>query len=602
MSTSYFYRSTPFTWRELLDMILTHRRELILANIIAILGTLAIVPIPMLIPILVEEVVLNQPGTIVMFINSIFPNTWHGAFLYIGIILTVILLLRFCHLIMEVWQLWQFTHISKDVIFRMRQMLLRRLERVSMAEYETLGSSTVASLMVTDLDTVDRFIGNTASKFIVAILKLVGMTFVLLWMHWQLALVILLFNPLIIYIATIFGRRVKILKAQQNLSYQTFQEVLAETLDGIQQIRANNREGYYVQRTIDSAELIRDHSVDFTWQSEAASRMSFMALLLGMDLFKSISMLMVLYSGLSIGQMLAIFAYLWFMMAPMQKVLGMQYAWTTADAALERINNLIKIPLEPQYPHLHNPFAERRTVSIQVQDLAFAYGDGPLILHNLSLEIPNGQKVALVGASGGGKTTFVQVLLGLYSAHQGCILYQGQPIEKIGMNIVRNHVAIVLQHPVLFNDTVRMNLTLGRPIADSLIWQALEIAQLKEVILALPASLDALIGRNGVRLSGGERQRLAIARMVLTNPKLVILDEATSALDTVTERRLHHALQTFLQGRTTLIVAHRLSAVKQADRVLVFEDGHIVEDGNHKELLQEDGFYADLYRKQHVAA
>jgi ATP-binding cassette subfamily C protein len=156
----------------------------------------------------------------------------------------------------------------------------------------------------------------------------------------------------------------------------------------------------------------------------------------------------------------------------------------------------------------------------------------------------------------------------------------------------------VLQHPALLNETVRVNLTMGRSIPDERLWEALEIAQLRSTIENMADGLDTLIGRFGVRLSGGQRQRLAIARMVLTNPKVVILDEATSALDTTTEGELHAALSKFLQGRTTIIIAHRLSAVKQADRVLVFENGHIVEQGRHEELLELNGLYSSLYGGQ----
>jgi ATP-binding cassette subfamily C protein len=160
---------------------------------------------------------------------------------------------------------------------------------------------------------------------------------------------------------------------------------------------------------------------------------------------------------------------------------------------------------------------------------------------------------------------------------------------------VREHVGVVLQHPVLFNDSVRGNLTLGRDADDATLWQALEIAQLKDIVAALPHGLDTVVGRQGVRLSGGQRQRLAIARMVVANPRVVILDEATSALDTGTERRLHEAMHAFLAGRTTLIIAHRLSAVKQADRILVFENGRVVEAGGHAELIEKGGLYHKLY-------
>ncbi len=206
--------------------------------------------------------------------------------------------------------------------------------------------------------------------------------------------------------------------------------------------------------------------------------------------------------------------------------------------------------------------------------------------------------MALVGASGGGKTTLVQIILGLYPPKSGRICFDGVPVEEIGMDVVRDHVSSVLQHPALLNDTVRMNLTLGREVSDERLWEALEIAQLKERVAELDQGLDTRIGRDGVRLSGGQRQRLAVARMLLTDPKVVILDEATSALDIHTESRLHQALRGFLQGRTTLIIAHRLSAVKQADRALVFEGGRIVEEGRHEQLIRQDGLYAALYARQ----
>jgi ATP-binding cassette subfamily C protein len=589
-------RSTVYTWPEVIQMIASHRRELVAANLIAILGALAAVPVPLLIPLLVDEVLLNQPGTAVAVIDRLFPEAWHGPVLYIGAVLALTLLLRVLTLVFNVWQTREFTLIAKAVIFRIRRTLLQRLERFSMSEYETLGSSTVASHLVTDLDAIDQFVSQTTSKFIVAVLSVLGTAIVLLWMHWQLALFILLLNPFVIYLTTMFGRRVKRLKARENSAYQVFQESLAETLDAIQQIRASNRERHYVQRVVDAAGRIRDHSAAFTWKSDAANRLSFMIFLFGFDIFRALSMFMVLFSDLTIGQMLAVYAYLWFMMTPVQEILNIQYAYLAAKAALGRINRLMDVGLEPRYAHDINPFDGKRTTSIELSDVSFRYGDGPWVLHDLNLKIAAGEKVALVGASGGGKTTLVQIVLGLYPTQTGRVAFDGVPVERIGLDVVRDNVATVLQHPALFNDSVRVNLTLGRPTSDETLWRALGIAQLDDVIRELPEGLDTRVGRDGIRLSGGQRQRLAIARMVLSDPKIVILDEATSALDTTTERRLHEALQTFLAGRTTLIIAHRLSAVRQADRALVFEDGQIVETGTHDDLIANDGLYASLYR------
>lgn len=587
-----------YAWHDLLNMMREHRRTLVVANLIAVVGTLAAVPIPLLMPVLVDEVLLGQPGTAVALMNRIFPEPWHGPVLYILAVLMLTVVLRLASLALQVLQTREFTVVAKEVVYRVRRDLLMRLKRVSMAEYETLGSGTVASYLVTDLDAIDQFVGSAVSKLIVAVLSILGTAVILLWMHWQLGLFILLLNPLVIYVTTVFGRRVKEMKRRENSAYQAFQESLAETLDAIQQIRAGNREGFYIDRSIATAGRMRVFSGTFTWKSEAASRLSFMVFLVGFDLFRAVSMLMVLFSGLTIGEMLAVFAYLWFMMGPVQEVLTVQYEFHAADAALKRVNQLTSMHQEPSYPHRLDPFTGASTVSVALEDVHFAYGDGPNVLDGVSFNIAPGEKLAIVGASGGGKTTLVHVLLGLYPPTEGRILFDGMPVDEIGMDVVRDHVATVLQHPALFNDTVRMNLTLGRELDDARLWRALSIAQLDQVIGKLDRGLEERIGRDGVRLSGGQRQRLAIARMVLADPKVVILDEATSALDSDTEGRLHGALETFLEGRTTLIIAHRLSAVRRADRILVIERGRIVEEGRHEDLIDHGGPYAALYARQ----
>ena len=582
------------SWAEIRRLALRHRKSLLLANLIAVLATLCSVPIPLLLPLLVDEVLLGHGDAALQVMNRLLPTQWQQAAGYIGLMLTLTLSLRLGALISNVLQARLFARLSKDVIYRLRVRLISRLKRIALSEYENLGGGTVSAHLVTDLDTLDKFIGETLSKALVALLTLTGTASILIWMHWKLALLILLFNPLVIYTTVQLGKRIKHLKKQENDSTARFTQALTETLEAIQEVRAGNRQGFFLGRLGQRAREVRDYAVASQWKSDAAARSSGLLFQFGIDIFRAAAMLTVLFSDLSIGQMLAVFSYLWYMIGPVEQLLGLQYAYYAAGGALARINELLARDDEPQYQGRSDPFKNNETVGIEVRGLTFAYRDEP-VLQNLDLAIAPGEKVALVGASGGGKSTLVQLLLGLYSAQSGTIRYGGASLDEIGLERVREHVAVVLQHPALFNDTVRANLCMGRERSDEACWQALEIAQLASTIRALPEGLGSMVGRSGVRLSGGQRQRLAIARMVLAEPRVVILDEATSALDAATEYALHEALGRFLNGRTTLIVAHRLSAVKQADRVLVFDGGSIAEDGGHQQLIAEGGLYARLY-------
>lgn len=582
------------TWAEIRRLALRNKKALWIANGVAVLATLCSVPIPLLLPLLVDEVLLGNGDAALNVMNHALPTAWQTSVGYIGLMLVVTLLLRSGALLFNVLQARLFSKQAKDIVLRIRLRLIERLKRISLAEYESLGSGTVTTHLVTDLDTLDKFVGETLSRFLVAMLTLVGTSAILVWMHWQLALVILLFNPLVIFATVQLGKRVKHLKKLENDSTARFTQALTETLDAIQEVRAGNRQGFFLGRLGHRAKEVRDFAVASQWKSDASNRASGLLFQFGIDIFRAAAMLTVLFSDLSIGQMLAVFSYLWFMIGPVEQLLNLQYAFYAAGGAITRINQLLARADEPQYPGGKNPFAGRETVSIEVRDLSFSYGE-ERVLDHLNLTIAPGEKVAIVGTSGGGKSTLVQLLLGLYTPQSGSILFAGESQSAIGLETIREHVAVVLQHPALFNDTVRANLTMGRERTDEACWRALEIAQLDGTILNLPQGLDSIVGRSGVRLSGGQRQRLAIARMVLAEPKVVILDEATSALDAATEYNLHHALGKFLSARTTLIIAHRLSAVKQADRVLVFDGGRIAEDGDHQQLISEGGLYAKLY-------
>ena len=589
------YTSDTISRSWLITQVKKHKSKLLYANAIAIVATLISVPIPLLMPLMVDEVLLNQPGTGLAVMNHWLPTAWQTPTGYIMFTLLLVVLMRAASQLLNIVQNRQFTLVSKTITFQMRSKMIDKLGRISIKQYETRGSGGINAHLITDIETIDQFIGTTLSKFIISFLTVIGTAIVLLWLEWRLGLFILLVNPIVIYFSRKLGSKVKHLKKRENQAFERFQNRLVETLDGIYQLRAANKEREFLAQLTANADAVRRHADKYAWQSEAAGRLSFLLFLLGFELFRAVAMLMVVFSDLTIGQIFAVFGYLWFMLSPVQELLGIQFSWYSAKAALNRINDLLQLEEEHRPPSKVNPFTDDREVDVSISHVDFSYDGEHNVLDDLSLIIPAGKKVALVGASGGGKSTLIQLLIGVYRANSGEIRYNGETCDDISFDVIRSQIAVVLQQPVLFNETLRHNLTLGSDYDELSLWRALEIAQMQDVISKLNQGLDTQIGRNGIRLSGGQRQRLAIARMVLSNPKFVILDEATSALDTATEAALHKALTEFLQGRTTLIVAHRLSAVKQADLIYVLEDGKVSQSGTHGELVEQEGLYQTLY-------
>ncbi|MEZ8823942.1 ABC transporter ATP-binding protein [Vibrio amylolyticus] len=579
----------------LVTQALKHKRKLVIANIVALLATVLSVPIPLLMPLLIDEVVLNQPGSGLDLINMFAPLSWQTSVGYVVIVTMLVVFMRLASQALNIYQTRQFTLISKSLTSVVREQLLTKLGKISMRQYEERGSGALTSYFVTDIETIDQFIGSALSRFLIAILSTIGIAGVLFWLDWKLALFIVLLNPVIVYLSRLMGQKVKHLKKRENQSFERFQQRLVETLEGLYQLRASNREQQYLSKLKGDSNNIRLDAENYAWQSDAANRLSFLMFLVGFEIFRAAAVVLVLMGDLTVGQIFAIFGYLWFMLSPIQDLLSIQYSWYSAEAAMKRINSIMALEEEARPTPTVNPFTDNESFKVECRNVSFSFDGERKVLDNLDITIEKGQRVALVGASGGGKSTLIQLLLGIYQKESGDILINGHPIEKVGYDALRAKIAPVIQQPMIFNDTVRHNLTLGESYSDDALHDALAVAQLTEVVADMPDGLNSQLGRQGVRLSGGQRQRLAIARMVLTNPDFVILDEATSALDTATEALLHQAMSEFLVGKTTLIVAHRLSAVKQADVIYVLEDGKVIQSGQHHDLVQEDGLYQTLY-------
>ncbi|RLA68262.1 MAG: ABC transporter ATP-binding protein [Epsilonproteobacteria bacterium] len=574
------------TINSILKQLLSHKKEVIFGNVIAIVATLLVAAIPLFIPILVDELLLGKDhGFISWIAANMFSSDTKG---YVFLVLVFILLLRVSSTLLSILQSKIFVSISKNITYVMRASLLEHLKRVSLKEYEMMRVGAVTSKLVTDVETIDGFVSSTISKLIVAVLLLTFSAVILLWIHWQLAIFILITNPVVVLFTVKLARNIGDLKKEENKAVELFQASLSETLELFHQIRAANKEEYFFEQSRSKAEDLRTHAVNYGYKSERAVKYSYLVFLAGYEVFRAVSILAVAYSDLSVGLMLAVFSYLWVMVNPIQDIINFQYVLSTAKAACKRIESIYDLEQEPKVLEKINPFKSKKNLDIEVKNLSFAYSKDKYILNNINMQIKTGMKVAIVGASGSGKTTLAHILVGFYPLENGEVYYGKVSNKELQLSTIRENIHLILQHPKLFNDTMLFNLTLGKTYSAEAIQKAIRIAQLEEVMQGLDDGLDTLVGKDGIKLSGGQRQRVAIARMILSDPKVVIFDESTSALDVHTEFRLFGALQDFLSEKTVLTIAHRLSTIKHAEFIYVLEDGKVVDSGTAEAMTAKD--------------
>jgi ATP-binding cassette subfamily C protein len=554
------------TIKSIFKEILKHKKTLFLANLVAIISTLVVLPVALLLPLLIDELIMGKEGKVVPLIDSYFSIS--EPMYYIVIVLLVTMGLKAIGLLFSLLHIRLFTKISKEVTYTIRKKLLNHLQVVSMKEYDLLGSGAIASKVITDVETVDKFVASSVGEVVVELLTLIGVSVVLLLLSWQMALVILFLNPLTIFIFLRTFRAVAKMKKRENEAIEKFQNMLTEILELYNQIRVQNREKYFFKMVDKQAKEIRDRAYIFEFKSGMALEFSRMLIFYSHDIFKALGIFMVLIGMLTIGTMLAIFSYAWVLMRPVDKLINFIHLSFNAKSAIERLNEILALEKEPYYEPKVDPFKNRKSASIRLKDVSFSYDGKTEVLKNINLYIKEGEKVAIVGETGSGKSTLAQILIGLYPISSGEIFYNEHEIKEVGYEKVRENVGFVLQSPLMFNNTLRFNLTLGKAYSDEEIYEALKVAQLYDFVMRLEKRLDTIVGKNGTKLSGGQRQRLSIARVLLDNPKVMIFDESTSSLDNETEKRLLEALDAYVKDKTVITIAHRASSIERADRVI----------------------------------
>ena len=552
--------------KSIFSEIYKHKKVLLLANFVAILATLISLPVPLLIPLLIDEIILGRGGAITQTIDQ-YVSIGSPEY-YILMVLLITLFLKAISLLFNLLHIRLFTKISKQVTYVIRKRVLNHLQTVSMSEYDMLGSGAVSAKVITDVDTIDKFVASSVGEIVVEFLTLLSISAVILYLNWQLALVILILNPLALSFYLRIFRSVAKIKKKENKAIEVFQNSLTESLALYNQIRVQNREGYFLNDIDNKAKEIRDKGYNFGLKSEMALEFSRLLIMYSHDIFRAMGIFMVLIGALTIGKMLAIFAYAWIIMRPVDKLMNYTHLYFNAKTSLERLNEILELHSEPKYEAKTDPFKDEKTASIRLENLSFSYDGNAIVLDNINLNIEQGEKVAIIGETGSGKSTLAQILIGLYPISDGKIFYNEHEIREIGYEKIRENVGFVLQSPLMFNNTLRFNLTLGKDYADETIYEALKISQLYNFVDALPNRLDTIVGKNGTKLSGGQKQRLSIARVLLDDPKVIIFDESTSSLDNETEDKLLEALSMYVKDKTVITIAHRRNSIEKADRVI----------------------------------
>ena len=485
------------------------------------------------------------------------------------------------------------------VVSDARRLVYEHIQKLSLRFYEDKQTGQLMSRIINDTDLFERMIAHALPDGIVNGITLVGVAALLLSMNIRLTLLTLIPIPIIIFALIGYSKIVRPAFKNRQQSIGELNAVLNDSLSGIREVKAFAREEDALDRVDSKIQLVLHKNL------RALKLMAIFNPIF--DFAAGIGQLLVIFFGarmaiagtLTIADLVAFFLYLDSFYTPIRSLGNSMEAVQESLAGFERIADILTVSPEITSPANPHTFIEPIQGHIRLEDVCFHYTEGEEVLTTINLDIQAGTTVALVGPTGVGKTTLVSLIPRFYDVISGNISIDGVDVREFYLDQLHESVSMVLQDVFLFHGTIRENILFGKPDAtEEEILRAAEIANAAEFIDRMPNGYDTLIGERGVKLSGGQKQRLSIARAVLKNSPILILDEATSSVDTETELLIQQALERLIKGRTTIIIAHRLSTVRNSDKIVALEGTGIVEEGTHTELLAQRGLYYKLYTVQ----
>jgi subfamily B ATP-binding cassette protein MsbA len=508
--------------------------------------------------------------------------------------------------------------LGERFILDLRVLLYDYLQRLSISFFESQQTGEIMSRITNDVNALENFVTHSVGFLIVDLLRLVGTAVILCVLDWQLALLTLLPVPVLAVAMRLFNTRVRPIYRQIRDRLGDINAELQDNISGIRVIQAFGQERHELDRfTWRSTRYYEERVKGIRHWATFFPAMGFVASL-GMVVVLGFGAYRVFSGALTLGGLVAFISYVASFYEPINRLVEVDNMVQQAVAAGERVFELLDtVPeIEDAPDAIELPAIQG---AIAFEGVSFRYGTGDSsaalrrgsgqgseqreVLREVSFQMQPGQVVALVGPSGAGKTSIANLIPRFYDPVSGRVTVDGRDVREVRLPSLRRQVAVVLQDTFLFNGTVRDNIVYGEPDAseDEMI-AAAKAAYAHEFIVNLPQGYDTEIGERGVKLSGGQKQRLALARAILTDPRILILDEATSSVDAEAEYLIQRALETVLEGRTALVIAHRLSTIRHADKIIALEEGRIVEVGDHRQLLARGGLYSQMYRRQYDLA